>query len=557
MIEIEQLFALLKENGVAAKATLVFEANHLENANPPFGASLAAGLQALVSRDGLLVVPTCTPAEGFPKPAFDLLLSPSELGWFSELFRGLPGVYRSNNPTHSTAAWGAAAEGLVAGHRFVTGRQTPWGESAFGHDCPWDRLNVRNAWWVMVNPDWYSSPFTAFLFSRYWELQQGVTKTTPFPDFDPLSFSQEIEKIGFATRATWGSYPVFIFKLRDAMDLLLSELARHPARFGPTEAFQDWLAQRDQVKENGYLLAGASRIKITPPTPAVRWDGKQLDGVFHDLYARALVFADGPRRCAVVVCDLVGLTRDLVLKIREKVNRQAGLPVEAILIACTHAHSTPDTIAAGFSDPAYLDFLVEAVTEAICRAAGNLQPVRMGWKQVTIRGLAHSRRQKLLGGKVYTTRYSVPSTWRVRPGLVAGSGPIDPDLTVGRIERLNGEVLAVIANFGCHASVALASPNISGDYPGEAMAALESVLGESSVVLCTNGAAADVDPTFEMPYWGPRNDANAVRLGRIYAAQVLEALERAVVQDRVAMELVAGVIGYPAARGLDAVGSQR
>jgi len=63
------------------------------------------------------------------------------------------------------------------------------------------------------------------------------------------------------------------------------------------------------------------------------------------------------------------------------------------------------------------------------------------------------------------------------------------------------------------------------------MAVLESVLGESAVALCTNGAAGDVDPTLEMPYWGPRDDANARRLGRIFAAQVLECLERVEVKD--------------------------
>ena len=63
------------------------------------------------------------------------------------------------------------------------------------------------------------------------------------------------------------------------------------------------------------------------------------------------------------------------------------------------------------------------------------------------------------------------------------------------------------------------------------MHVLEQILGEGSLALCTNGAAADVDPTLEMPYWGPRNDQMASHLGRLFAAQMLEALERTEVQD--------------------------
>ena len=63
------------------------------------------------------------------------------------------------------------------------------------------------------------------------------------------------------------------------------------------------------------------------------------------------------------------------------------------------------------------------------------------------------------------------------------------------------------------------------------MAILEGIFSQHSVVLCTNGAAGDVDPTLEMPYWGPRTDWMARRLGRIFAAQVLECAERVEVQE--------------------------
>lgn len=61
---------------------------------------------------------------------------------------------------------------------------------------------------------------------------------------------------------------------------------------------------------------------------------------------------------------------------------------------------------------------------------------------------------------------------------------------------------------------------------------LEQVYGINTVMLCTTGAAADVDPTLEMPVWGPRNERNVVRIARLFAAQALEQLERTLVVDR-------------------------
>ena len=185
------------------------------------------------------------------------------------------------------------------------------------------------------------------------------------------------------------------------------------------------------------------------------------------------------------------------------------------------------------------DFLpvgMDQIVNGILEAGRNLQPIRMGWSKTPIRGIAHSRRWKMKNGEVFTTRYGVPSTWRVDPDLIDQQGEIDPELTVIRFEDLSGKVLAVVSNFGVHPSVALASALASGDISGEAMHILENALGGDAIAFCTTGAAADVDPTKEMPYWGPRNEQNVLHIGRLLAAQILEALERTPVQDRHGIE---------------------
>jgi neutral ceramidase len=526
------LAQLLKSLGIRPGETLLIEAP-----GPALGEApgeldgLLAAIRQVVGASGDIAAPACTASEGQPKPVFDPLLSPSESGPFSEFFRRQPGVVRSHNPTHSVAAQGPGAGAITAGHRAAFGRQTPWGEASFGYGSAWDALAERDAWWVMVGAGWADSPFLAYVQAVYAERHAGITKETPYPRLSGAALASALEEMGTVRTAEWHGQTVAVFRLREALAAGLDLLEREPGRLRPDREFTLWLDKVRDLQQNGYLRAGVAKVKITPPIPCRRWDGKEMVGVHRDLYARIVVLSRGSRYAALVVCDLLGIAHRLVEDIRERTFRRTGFPPDAIMVACTHSHSTPDTIGSGNEDPAYLEVMVEGIADGLSRAVAGMEPVRLGWGRAPIRGLAHSRRIKMPDGRVYTTRYGVPSTWRVDPERIAGQGAINPDVTVARLETLSGEVRAVIANFGCHASVALLSRELSGDYPGEAMHALESALGGQAVALCTNGTAADVDPTLEMPVWGPRNDANALRLGRIYAAQVLELLERAPVGD--------------------------
>jgi aminoglycoside N3'-acetyltransferase len=530
MDNLNSLIATLQLLGITASDSVLLEAPRLDPQVENFQ-ELHTVLKQLLGERGTLIVPTCTHHEGVPKPTFDPQLSPSEMGAFSEFFRRQPGVLRSHSPTHSVAAFGATAQAITAGHRTAFGRPTPWGEGSFGHNSPWDVLAEQNAWWVMLNADWQASPFTAYVRALYAERHQGITKETPFPKFDAAMLSRALAESNLLRQTTWNSRPLIAFRIASAVQRALEILEQEPHRLAPDEQFRAWLNRVSDIRQHGYLQAGTAKAVITPPLPSSRWDGKPLTGIYRDLYARVLVLQRGTQQVALVSCDLLGLAKHLTDQIREAVHRRTGFARDAIMIACTHTHSTPDTVGSGNEDARYLDALVNTIADAIGQAIQYAQPARLGWNRVPIRGLAQSRRIKMKDGRVFTTRYGVPSTWRVDPELIASHGAMDPDLTVIRVEDLSGQVRAVVANFGCHPSVALMSPNISGDYAGEAMHALERALGDSTVALFTNGTAADIDPTREMPFWGPRTDPNALRLGRLFAAQVLECLERVPISD--------------------------
>jgi neutral ceramidase len=543
---LDQIMNWLAGLGLRRGGTVLFEAPATD-LTAGDAAAWVALWQEVLGPEGTLAVPTCTEQEGIPKSTFDPLLSSSEAGPFSEFFRAQPGVIRSHSPTHSVAALGPAASTITAGHRVAAGRPTPWGDGAFGHGSPWDILAARDAWWVALDVAWDASYFIAYLKARIGERHAGITRQTPFPDFNAERLVAALRGAGILWETSWQGRRVVAFPLAAGLERALALWEADPGQFEPTPEVAGWLATLERLRAKGHLLGAALRVPITPPVPCHRWDGKVLSGVYRDLYARILVFQHGPERLALVTCDLLGMAHYLVEEIRRRVEARCGLPGSHLMLSCTHAHSTPDTVGSGNESPVYLETLVAEISAGVCAALEphSLQPVRVGSGRVPVRGLAQSRRLRLTDGRVFTTRYGVPSTWRVRPDLIADRGSIDPDITLLRVETLSGSVLAAVTNFGCHPSVALMSSNLSGDYLGEAMHALEQALGEPAVVLCTNGAAADVDPTLEMPFWGPRDDANALRLGRIFAGQVLEGLERVAVADETGLAAAQIAVDLP------------
>ena len=99
-----------------------------------------------------------------------------------------------------------------------------------------------------------------------------------------------------------------------------------------------------------------------------------------DLTVRALVFADGDERVAIVSTDFLGFPGALCNRVRAGVK---SIPPENIMIGATHTHSAPDCY--GFpdgkggtsSDPKYLASVCAKITEAIEEASTRLKPAHL------------------------------------------------------------------------------------------------------------------------------------------------------------------------------------
>jgi hypothetical protein len=228
--------------------------------------------------------------------------------------------------------------------------------------------------------------------------------------------------------------------------------------------------------------AGAAIGDITPelgsmiiggfsPTPA--------KDVHDPLQVRALVLDDGSQRLAIVVCDNVGLPREVCDEAKRLTRERSGLDPSRVIIAATHTHSgttagTETSIGLstgrGPADIAgYQKFIALRVADTIQRAINRLEPARIGWGSAMEPGQVFNRRWHLSDqalrrnpfGGVDHVRMNPPAA---SPALIKPAGPTDPEISFISVQAKNGRPLALFAAYSLHYVGGVPAGVISADY---------------------------------------------------------------------------------------------
>jgi hypothetical protein len=211
-------------------------------------------------------------------------------------------------------------------------------------------------------------------------------------------------------------------------------------------------------------------------------DDRQATGYHDRLWARGLVVDGRGGRVAIVAVDLIGYFNAEVQTIRGLVDPASH--VDYVVVHSTHQHEGPDTIGiwgpdplTSGADPAYLDFVNQAVADCIDEAAAELRPARIKFATTDSEGLS-------LGTDVEDDGFGV-SDGKVLAGdeLLAPETDgriVDPRLAVMQVTRLAPpfQVLATLVNFASHPE-SLGSNNtlVTSDFPHFAREAIEASQG--------------------------------------------------------------------------------
>ncbi|HEY5311493.1 MAG TPA: hypothetical protein VIK18_03205 [Pirellulales bacterium] len=275
------------------------------------------------------------------------------------------------------------------------------------------------------------------------------------------------------------------------------------------------------------LLAGVARVDITDRAAPV-----------HDpCFAKALVLKSEAATAVLITVDAVAIgeigriRNDFLAGVRAQLKQELGIPPSSVLINASHCHG----IVRGDTQ--------QLAVQAVKDAWKHLVPVKVGAGAGHEQRISENRRLKMKDGSEVDMRraYSMPPD-----AEVAGVGPIDPQIGLLRIDRLDGKPLAVLYNFACHPIMNPPSKGNSADYPGVASKLIEESLGDGAVALFVQGCGGDINP---VRYKEVNRPADAEPLGNLLGQSVMRAVRQIETKPGGKLKVMSDVIAVP--RGAD------
>jgi hypothetical protein len=195
---------------------------------------------------------------------------------------------------------------------------------------------------------------------------------------------------------------------------------------------------------------------------------------------------------------VLGPGRDYIRELRAEIEGRTGIPGGHVLIAASHAHSTPQTtdiapLAEAFPGAArWLERLAGQIGEAVAAAWAGRRPATLRGATGLCPGVAWNRRILTRDGRLVRLAQRPPDD-QVRkeprddrvPVLLISDATTPPDDP----NHWRGAVIG----FTCHPTTVQVQPLVSADYPGLACAIVEREL-EATACLFLQGACGNVGP---------------------------------------------------------------
>ncbi|HEY2931671.1 MAG TPA: neutral/alkaline non-lysosomal ceramidase N-terminal domain-containing protein [Acidobacteriota bacterium] len=251
--------------------------------------------------------------------------------------------------------------------------------------------------------------------------------------------------------------------------------------------------------------AGAATSNITP------WLGISSNGgmqdrkpqhVHDELHARALVLDDGQTRLALVTVDSCMVPRSILDAAKKLVNQHTGLDIANMLMSATHTHTaaTGTPVFQSEADAEYQLFLTRKIADSVRIAINNLRPARIGWGVGKVPQHVFNRRWKMKPGTIPANPFGGIDQVKMNPpagspDLLEPAGPTDPDVTVISLDGLDGQPIALLANYSLHY---VGAGHFSADYFGAFADRIQQLMGADRqdpafVGILSNGTSGNIN----------------------------------------------------------------
>jgi neutral ceramidase len=239
------------------------------------------------------------------------------------------------------------------------------------------------------------------------------------------------------------------------------------------------------------LKAGVAKVDITPPPGLRLWGFEDRTapstGTRDPLYARVLVLEAGETRMALVALDLGRpFGPDSMERLRVEVRQSSG--ISNVLVVASHTHSAP-VISDSYPDgtPPWEEATLKKIAQAINEAHEQAVEAQLG-TGYGVTYIGHNRLRHNPDGTV---------SWFERNTTRVPTAPIDPTVSVLRVDKAGGRPLAILVSYACH-PVIFGADNLeySADFPGVMTKTVEEAFGGQPLCFFLQGAPGDINPFY-------------------------------------------------------------
>lgn len=243
------------------------------------------------------------------------------------------------------------------------------------------------------------------------------------------------------------------------------------------------------------LSVGFGRVDISPtesvPLRGYGYSsGRMSTKIMDPLYATCVALADSSGNTVLLfTVDLTNAFTEVTDAARQQISQQTGIPVDAIMVSCTHTHSAPDLLNLNEpSIPRYIEAFQGWMVEAAVAALEDLVPAKVYTTSTETENLNFVRRYELQNGTYAGDNFG---NFNSSP-IVGHETEADNQLQLVRLKRY-GKKDIIMTNFQTHPHRAGGGTGVTADLVGSFRSKMENEL--DCYFAYFTGSSGNINPT--------------------------------------------------------------